>query len=160
MAASHYACESPLNKTGLFLHITCFRDVVPLGLLSPGHAVALRSSRTVFGAKSWQFLLSKRTVSMANRPQEEVRTARAGSARGPSILKKRDRAFECFPHSGGITTAAHPSPAHIEELLKRVMPFPIPNKQINRQDEPLITTVLRCFQIAFGYSFLQLQERA
>ena len=75
------------------------------------------------------------------------------------MLKKRDRAFEYFPHFGGITTAAHPSPAHIEELLKRVMPFPIPNKQINRQDEPLITTVLRCFQIALGYSFPQLQER-
>jgi hypothetical protein len=40
------------------------------------------------------------------------------------------------------------------------MPFPIPNKQINRQDEPLITTCLRRFQIALGYSFLQLQERA
>jgi len=76
------------------------------------------------------------------------------------MLKKRDRAFECFPHFGGATTAAHPSPAQIEELLKRVMPFPIPNKQINRQDEPLITTVLRRFQIALGYSFLQLQERA
>jgi hypothetical protein len=74
--------------------------------------------------------------------------------------KKQDGAFECFPHFGGATTAAHPSPAHIEELLKRVMPLPIPTKQINRQDEPLITTVLRRFQIALGCSFLQLQERA
>jgi hypothetical protein len=40
-----------------------------------------------------------------------------------------------------------------------LMTFPIPTKQINRQDEPLITTVLRRFQIALGYSFLQLQER-
>jgi len=56
------------------------------------------------------------------------------------MLKKRDRAFECFPHFVGATTAAHPPPALIEELLKRVMPFPIANKQINRQDEPLITT--------------------
>jgi len=75
------------------------------------------------------------------------------------MLKKRDGAFECFPHFGGATTAAHPSPAHIEELLKRVMTFPIPTKQINRQDESLITTVLRRFQIALGYSFPQLQER-
>ena len=74
------------------------------------------------------------------------------------MLKKGDRAFECFPHFIGATTAAHPSPALIEELLKRVMPFPIPNKQINRQDEPLITTYLRRFRIALGYSFPQLQE--
>jgi len=40
------------------------------------------------------------------------------------------------------------------------MPFPISNKQITGQDEPLITTWLRRFQIALGYSFLQLQERA
>jgi hypothetical protein len=39
------------------------------------------------------------------------------------------------------------------------MPFPIRTKQIKRQDEPLITTVLRRFQIVLGYSFLQLQER-
>src|SRR5258708_1439933 len=31
MPASHYACQSPLNKIGLFLHVTCFRDGVPLG---------------------------------------------------------------------------------------------------------------------------------
>jgi len=75
------------------------------------------------------------------------------------MLKKRDRVFECFPHFVGAATAAHPSPALNEELLKCVMPFPIPNKQINRQDEPLITTCLRRFQIALGYGFLQLQER-
>jgi hypothetical protein len=55
-----------------------------------------------------------------------------------------------LPHFGVATTASHPSPTLIEELLKRVMPFPIPNKQINRQDEPLITTSLRRFQIALG----------
>jgi hypothetical protein len=76
------------------------------------------------------------------------------------MLKKRDCAFECFPHSVGATSAAHPSSAFIKELLKLGMPFPISTKQINRQDEPLITTVLRRFQIALGYSFLQLQERA
>src|SRR5262249_31704995 len=84
-------------------------------------------------------------------PPAEGRPCRpSGKSRGPSMLKKRDRAFECFPHFGGITTAAHPSPAHIEELLKRVMPFPIPKKQINRQDEPLITTVLRLLSNRLG----------
>ena len=39
------------------------------------------------------------------------------------MLKKRDRAFECLPHFVVATTAALPSPALIEELLKRVMPF-------------------------------------
>ena len=75
------------------------------------------------------------------------------------MLKKRDRAFECFPHCVGPTNAAHPSPGHIEDLLKLVMPFPIRTKQIKRQDEPLITTILRRFQIVLSYSFLQLQER-
>jgi hypothetical protein len=76
----------------------------------------------------------------------------------PSMLKKRDRAFECFHHCVGATKAAHPSAGHIEDFLKRVMPFPICTKQINRQDEPLITTILRRFKIVSGYSFLQFQE--
>jgi len=74
------------------------------------------------------------------------------------MLKKRDRAFECFPHCVGATNAAHPSPGHIENLLKRVTPFPIRTKQFKRQDEPLITTLLRRFQIVLDYSFLQVQE--
>jgi len=36
------------------------------------------------------------------------------------MLKKRDRAFECFPQFVGATTASYPSPAYIEELLKRI----------------------------------------
>jgi hypothetical protein len=74
------------------------------------------------------------------------------------MLKKRNGASECFAHPVGATNAAHPSPAHIEDLLKRVTSSPIRNKQIKRQDEPLIATLLRRFQIALGYSFLQLQE--
>jgi hypothetical protein len=35
MPASHYACQSPLNKIGLFLHVTCLRDGVPLGSPTP-----------------------------------------------------------------------------------------------------------------------------
>jgi hypothetical protein len=58
-----------------------------------------------------------------------------------------------------LPTPPHPSPAHIEYLLKRVTSFPIRTKQIKRQDEPLIMALLRPFQIVLGYSFLQLQER-
>jgi len=36
--------------------------------------------------------------------------------------------------------------------------FPVRTKQIQRQDEPLVSTVLRRFQIVLGYSFVQLQE--
>jgi hypothetical protein len=35
MPASHYACQSPLNKIGVFLHVTCLRDGVPLGSPTP-----------------------------------------------------------------------------------------------------------------------------
>jgi hypothetical protein len=35
MPASHYACQSPLNKIGLFLHVTCLPDGVPLGSPTP-----------------------------------------------------------------------------------------------------------------------------
>jgi hypothetical protein len=61
--------------------------------------------------------------------------------------KKWDRAFERFPHRVGATNTAQPNPAHNEDLLKRVMPFPICNKQLKRQYEPLITTILGRFQI-------------
>jgi hypothetical protein len=49
--------------------------------------------------------------------------------------------------------------SHRRLVEARVMPFPIRTKQIKRQDEPLITTILRRFQIVLSYSFLQLQER-
>ena len=74
------------------------------------------------------------------------------------MLKKRDCAFQRLPHCVGATKAAHPSPARIEKVLKCLMPFPVRNKQIKRQDEPLITTVLRRFQIVFGYRFVHVQE--
>jgi hypothetical protein len=46
------------------------------------------------------------------------------------MLKKWDRAFERFPHRVGATDTAQPGPAHNEDLLKRVMPLPIRNKQL------------------------------
>jgi hypothetical protein len=58
------------------------------------------------------------------------------------MLKKRDRAFECYPYRVGAANAAHPSPAHMEKLLKRTKPFPVRTKQIKRQNKPLITTFL------------------
>jgi hypothetical protein len=51
MAASHYACQSPLNTIGLF-HVTCFRDGVPLGLLSP--IIRPRGCVAQFANRLWQ----------------------------------------------------------------------------------------------------------
>jgi hypothetical protein len=39
------------------------------------------------------------------------------------------------------------------------MPLSIPAKQLERQKEPLFTTLLRRFHIVLVYGFLQLQKR-
>src|SRR5262249_26678665 len=51
MAASHYACQSPLNTIGLF-HVTCFRDGVPLSFLSP--IIRPRGCVAQFANRLWQ----------------------------------------------------------------------------------------------------------
>jgi hypothetical protein len=103
----------------------------------------------------------------AARPPPLNRTTRQRSdfRPGTGILPGR---LAChFPTAEVAGELARRAAAHTLDSKQRhyapldlVMPLPIPAKQISRQDEPLITTVLRRFQIVLGYSFLQLQERA
>jgi hypothetical protein len=75
------------------------------------------------------------------------------------MLKERNRAFECLSHHIGVIDVTHPSSTYVPDLLECPMPLPIRAKQIERQNEPLLTTLLCCLQILLGYSVLQLQER-
>jgi hypothetical protein len=74
------------------------------------------------------------------------------------MLEKRDRAPKRFSHHIGVIDVAQPSSTDVPDLLKRIMPFPIRAKQLERHKEPLFTTLSRLFHIASGYGVLQVQE--
>src|SRR5262249_12877356 len=79
------------------------------------------------------------------------RSTHYGSAHLIQVFRDIGHIFSSLrPFIGGSVFLVALAPPRAGLVIPRVMPFPIPNKQINRQDKPLITTSLRRFQIALG----------
>jgi hypothetical protein len=75
------------------------------------------------------------------------------------MFKKWDRALERRSNRFGVINVACPSSTDIPDLLQRLIPLPICAKRLERQKEPLFTTLLRRFHIVLVYGFLQFQKR-
>jgi hypothetical protein len=87
----------------------------------------------------------------------EARSAIMGSA-SLLMFKKWNRAPKRFSHHIGVIDVAQPASTDVPDLLKRIMPFPIRAKQLERHKEPLFTALSGLFHIAAGYGVLQVQK--
>jgi hypothetical protein len=75
------------------------------------------------------------------------------------MFKEWDRALERLSNRFGVINVTDPSSTDLPDLLQRLVPLPIRAKQLERQKEPLLATLLCRFRIVLVYGFLQFQKR-